>query len=51
MLVDLKNDPHEKVNLWDHAEARDVKAALLARLMRESIRCSRMDNPKITPGA
>ena len=51
VLVDLENDPREKVNLWDCSEARDVKAELLARLMRESIRCSRMDNPKITPGA
>ena len=50
-LVDLKNDPREKVNLWDQAEVRDVKADLLTRLMRESIRCTRMDNPKITRSA
>jgi len=51
VLVDLENDPREKVNLWDRSEARDVKADLLTRLMRECIRCTRMDNPKITPGA
>ena len=51
VLVDLENDPCEKINLWDCSETRDVKAELLARLMRESIRCTRMDNPKITPGA
>jgi arylsulfatase A-like enzyme len=50
-LVDLENDPREKVNLWDQTEARDVKSDLLTRLMRESIRCTRMDNPRITPGA
>ena len=51
VLVDLENDPREKVNLWDHSEAQDVKADLLTRLMREGIRCTRMDNPKITLGA
>ena len=51
VLVDLESDPREKVNLWDHSEARDVKAELLTRLMRESIRCARMDNPRITSGA
>ena len=50
-LLDLERDPHEKTNLWDHPEARDVKTDLLTRLMRESIRYTRMDNPRITASA
>ena len=50
-LIDLERDPHEKTNLWDHPEAREVKTDLLTRLMRESIRCTRMDNPRITASA
>jgi arylsulfatase A-like enzyme len=39
-LYDLQEDPHECVNLWDDAGARDVRLAMQDRLLREMIAIS-----------
>jgi arylsulfatase A-like enzyme len=39
-LYDLKNDPDEMNNLWDDPAALGIRAELLARMMRETIRTS-----------
>ena len=36
-LYDLASDPGEFVNLWDEPSARDAKARLIERLLREEI--------------
>jgi uncharacterized sulfatase len=50
-LYDLKNDPHEQKNLYNSAEARDVREALQAKLTawQKSIDDPLLSNPLNTP--
>ncbi len=38
LLFDLRQDPDELHNVWDHPDYQQVKAGLLAELLRETSR-------------
>jgi arylsulfatase A-like enzyme len=37
-MYDLKNDPDETANLWDDPKHAEIRADLLVKMVRESIR-------------
>ncbi len=46
-LFDLEDDPHEFDNLWDAAEAPDIKQKLLIRLFDDVVLASNEGQPRI----
>lgn len=48
-LFDLQADPGEIVNLWDHADCRDLKMRLLLEFMQADMEIEAMPMPRIAP--
>lgn len=48
-LFDLANDPDERVNLWNHPSAAEIKLEMLRRLANAELKREPMPHPRIAP--